>query len=521
MFDKQIIRLLGGKVAFAMDVLFAIIHVLLVFGQVFSLSAFIVMAWEGQLLNGLSPEAIMYLIVFVGCFVGRTIARVMRDSYMREFAYARTMEIREKLLQKVFDTGGALDSSLGSGAITSILIDGSHAIERYLKIIIPKTVDLMVVSLGIAIIVFTQDIISGIIIVVCYPCIILFMRLIGYTAKDESAKRHDAFIRMSGQFLDSIRGITTLKAFGVARSYANRVFDASEKYREAIMKTLSIATLSSAVLDIFATCGLAAVAIMLGFRMVEGSIALFPALVVLMLVPEYFAPVRAYASDYHATLDGKSALEKAQTLMDAPPRSVSIPDLALSVSPGEHVALVGQSGSGKTTVLDIIAGRVELHDGSVRADGSEIAYIPQSPHLITGTLRDNVALYKPEATDEEVLDALVKVGLSDVVAKMPDGISTYLAGSGQTSGSEGRILSGGEAHRVAIARALISNRNLWLLDEPGSDLDARTEQELHDAVRPLIDGKTAVIATHSDIWIDDETRVVDMTRCKVVEPDAA
>lgn len=535
MFDKQIIRLPNSPRAIAICIVCALVHVALVCGQVFSLTAFIVLAWEGKLASGMSIDAWMLLAIFVACFSGRAVVRAVRDRFMRNYAFTQVMNLRSQLLEKTFDLGGVFGGSIGSGQITSNLIDGIHAIERYIKIIIPKTVDLMLVPFVIAIVIFTQDWISGIIVVVCYPCIIAFMRLIGYTAKDESAKRHDAFVCMSGHFLDSMRGMSTLKAFGVAKRYSQLVYEASENYRHAIMKTLRIATLSGAVLDIFATCGLAAVAIMLGFRMVDGDVLLFPALVVLMLVPEYFMAVKAYASDYHATLDGKSALEKVLGMLHVQPRHVRIRRrssdqesasgavaIQMSSIDGKRIALIGPSGSGKSTLLGVVSGNVLLDEGEAPVfDGNRIAFIPQSPHLISGTLRENVSLYNPTATDNEIYKALEAVGLDGVLRTMPDALDTQLAGSGDIAGSRQRSLSGGEAHRVSIARALLSNRDVWILDEPGSDLDLQTEKELHRAVAPLVDGKTLIIATHSDVWLDGIDEVIDMSNVEVFESDAA
>ena len=492
-------------------VVMAVIHSLLVIGQALFLSYAIVGLWEGEPL-----PAVAYSIAgFAVCFIGRSCARSFQDSRMETFAHESVSQLRGNVVEALYDSGLAMPNRFGTAAVVTTLVDGCSKTETYLRKTFPKVVELIVVPLCICIAVFTQDVISGTIVLVCFPFIIAFMRLIGYTASDESAKRHEGFVEMSNHFMDSLRGMSTLRAFGVSKAYAKSVHAASESYRKMVMKTLRIAQLSGAVLDIFATCGLAAVAIMLGFRMVEGGMEFLPALIVLMLVPEYFMPIKAYASDYHASLDGKTALSKLLELASCERDAVSVPDASIHIKEGSKVALVGPSGSGKSSVLDVLAGASDLRDGDVGiCDASasalpaaqwrsHVAYIPQHPYVLDGTLRENVALYAPDAGDDALEEALRSVGLGNLVDDSAEGLNAHV-------GRSGRRLSGGEAHRVAIARAIVGGRDVWLLDEPGSSLDEQTDLELKEAICPLAHGKTLVVATHRDHWLDGMDEVVDI-----------
>lgn len=517
MFDRQIFGLPGAGKALAFCIASSILLALLTIGQALSLSFAIVAVWNGGALSDQLPM----VAAFAACFVMRACVHALQDSYMERYAHGCASSLRQGVAGRLYDCGSAMPDKFGSAAIVTFLAEGCFKIEAYLRKTIPRTVGVVVIPACICVAVFVQDSISGIIVLVCYPFIIVFMRLIGYTASDESAKRHDGFVEMSGHFMDSLRGMETLRSFGVSRAYSSTVRAASERYRKMVMKTLRTAQLSGAVLDIFATCGLAAVAIMLGFRMVEGSIAFLPALVVLMLVPEYFMPIRSYASDYHASLDGRSALEKATGLLECDRRSVELPALGTGVGEGRSVAVVGASGSGKSSLLDAMAGACDATGGrlsvcGVSGDGlssaewrRRVAYIPQHPYVFTGTLRDNVTLYDPSASDAEVFDALAKAGLGQLAGSLPQGIDSML-------GEGGRKLSGGEAHRVALARAIVGGRDVWLLDEPGSSLDEQTELELKRSILPLMEGRTVVIATHRMHWLDDVDEVLDVEGRKEV-----
>lgn len=511
MFDRKILSLPGARGALAFCIVVSVLQSALVVGQAFSLSHAIVGVWQGGALAGQLPA----VAVFALCFCGRAVVRAAQEARMEGFAHARVSSLRSGLLENLFDTGGAASAAFGSADVVVGAVDGCNKAEAYISKVFPKAVSMVVVPFCICVAVFSQDAVSGVIVLVCYPFIIAFMRLIGYTASDASARRHEGFVEMSGHFMDSLRGMETLRAFGVASAYSSSVFAASERYRKMVMKTLRTAQLSGAVLDVFATCGLAAVAIMLGFRMVEGSLAFLPALAVLMLVPEYFMSIKAYASDYHASLDGKSALDRLVGLAGCRRGGVALPGASICVGEGDKVAVVGASGSGKSSLLDVVSGARDLLEGSVSVCGTSgaglaseawrarVAYIPQHPYVFSGTLRDNVALYAPDASDEEVADALSMVGLDGLVESLPSGIHSEV-------GARGRALSGGEAHRVALARAVAGGRDVWLLDEPGSSLDELTELDLKEAILPLMEGRTVMVATHRDHWLRDMDAVVDV-----------
>ena len=288
MIDRALFALEGIRGALAALVALAVARALLVVGQAWSLASAIVHLWEGAPL----PDQAPLIVLFFLCFVGGQLVRYAQDSYLDRYAYARIDALRRELLQAVFGQGARIVQAQGTGSVTAMVLEGIDQVETYLRLILPKIVCVVVVPLIVLLCVFPVDWVSGSIMLVMYPVIVFYMGLIGATAKAAASLQHEEYQRLSNHFIDSMRGIDTLKLFGRGKRHGERIFEVSERFREATVKTLRIATLSGSVLDLISTLSLAAVAIMLGFRLVDGSIAFFPALFVLVLVPEYFKPIR-------------------------------------------------------------------------------------------------------------------------------------------------------------------------------------------------------------------------------------
>ena len=324
---------------------------------------------------------------------------------------------------------------------------------------------------------------------------------------------------------------------------AEAVFDASEHMRAATVRTLSVATLSSAVLDLVTVFGVAAVAMMLAFRLIDETMILQTALAALVLTPEFFAPIRSFASDFHASLDGKNALAAALRIVDTPLGKYSGNDASsrvewtatselkvtgLSYSPAQDgfalndisftchgatcVGIVGCSGAGKSTLIDLLAGFKSADSGSAFIDGVQIElsspdwkrllhYIPQNPHVFADSLERNVKFYAPDASRDDVERVIDVVGLRGLVDELPDGLSARI-------GEGGRPLSGGESQRIALARALLDKRPVLLFDEPTAHLDIETEYELKQRMVPLMQGKLVFFATHRLHWLSNMDYVI-------------
>ncbi len=603
MFDKAIFQLPGAHRAIAVLVAFSLARALLTVGQAFSLASAFTNLWGGAPV----PDQAPFVIGFLICFIGRQGVTWGQDAYLEKFAAARADELRDRLLRTLFSRGAELTAQRGTGNLCSLALEGIDQVETYLRLMMPKLTNVIVVPLVLLLWIFPLDWVSGIIALVVFPFIILYMVMLGYTAKNEAARRYREFGALSNHFVDSLRGLDTLKFFGRSKARGRDVFATSERFREITIKTLRVATLSGAVLDVFATLSLAAVAIMLGFRLVDGSVMLFPAMFVLILTPEYFRPVREFAADYHASLDGKNALadvlevaglsEEMKTKSSAsaasspvhvrgfthfleknrvkprmstevepaceaaagaeePPTASwgessaiapwgessvlaahgvgyaypgasapSLSDITFDVHGCMKVGIVGLSGSGKSTLLRLLAGFADPSDGIVFADGvpaslcseswrGQATYIPQDPYIFHATVRENMAFYRPGASEDEIQAAVDAMGLREFIDSLPQGLDTLI-------GEGGRAVSGGQAQRIALARALLDpSRRILLFDEPTAHLDVETEMELKERMLPLMEGRLVFFATHRLHWMANMDWVLVVENGRILEQGA-
>lgn len=549
MFDKRLFALPGAKSAIAWCIATSLLLAALMVGQAAALAWALTLLWGGSALSDVAAQ----LGAFALCFIGKQAATNIQAKQLELFAAARTEEFRQELSKHLYEGGAPLTQKLGTGAASTLCLDGIDNIEHYLSTALPRTVALVTVPFVLLAVIVFQDWVSALIALLVFPAIILQMVLIGSTAQEEAGKQHREYQRLANHFIDSLRGIDTLKYFGRSNEQADRVYETSEKFRIATMKTLRTATLSGAVLDAFSTISLAAVAVMLGFRLVDGSITLLPALFVLVIMPDYFRPIREFASDYHATLNGKNTLTQVLEVLGCsaetaakkeshtPGLQVDAPKLEpwqeLSVLTFEHIGIsyegetalkdvscsfggfrkygiVGPSGCGKTTLAQLLAGVVQPTQGSIVVNNhaietlsmsswrKQVAYLPQSPHIFSTTLRNNLTFYQPDATEEEIAHALELVGLTSLVTELPKGLDTVV-------GEGGRSLSGGQSQRVALARAVLHRTCLVLVfDEPTAHLDIETEWELKQRMLPLMEGKLVFFATHRLHWLSEMDEIL-------------
>ena len=405
----------------------------------------------------------------------------------------------------------------------------------------------VVVTVAIA----SQDLVAAGIMLFTLPLIPMFMAVVGVGTKASTAHRLDAMQRLAGQFLDNVAGLGTSKVFG-STSGERRIRESSESFRRETMGTLRKAFLSSLVLELTASLSIAVVAVSVGLRLVNGTMDLRTGLFVLVLAPEAYQPLRALAAQFHSSADGTAAAGQVFEVLDAPvdhdrergltdlpvdlatgvirfervtirfpnQRSAAVADLSFTASPGEVVALIGPSGCGKSTALGALLGFVEPESGALTIAGhdlrgldlrswrTQVAWVPQHPHLFARSLRDNIALGRPAAGQDLVAHAVDSAGLGCLVDRLPAGLDTMI-------GENGYGLSAGERQRVALARAFLVDAPLLVLDEPTAHLDGDTEQAVLAAVRELTVGRTVVMAAHRHALLDLADTVVDVDQARL------
>lgn len=546
MIDKAIMRLEKIRQMFGLLAGFAFLQAIFIIGQAWMLSAAITHLWEGHTLK----EVALYVLGFFLFFMARHVITYLRERLLDNYAQEQAKKLRTQLLQKIFKLGPTVVQAHGTGNVTTMTVDGISQVENYIHLILAKMMNMMIVPWVILVVVFYYDWVSGVILLLVFPLIIIFMIVLGYAAQSKADRQYRSFQILSNHFIDSLRGIDTLKLFGMSKSYEKGIYQTSEQFRKATMSTLRIAILSTFALDFFTTLSVAIVAVFLGLRLLNAEILLFPALTVLILAPEYFLPVRDFSSDYHATLDGKNAMTAIREILELPENEVapiaiapwnesSTLDLSelsfdygqgsglqpvnLQVNGYQKIGVIGMSGSGKSTLMNVMSGFLTPKQGSILFNGKEttsfkqedwqkqLIYIPQNPYVFRASLRENIAFYTPEADDAAIMQAIEVAGLSELLAQLPDGLDTLI-------GEGARSLSGGQAQRIALARAFLDkNRKVLILDEPTAHLDIETEVELKNRMLPLMENRLVFFATHRMHWMHQMDYILVLEEGKLVE----
>ncbi|MFC9006704.1 thiol reductant ABC exporter subunit CydD [Streptomyces microflavus] len=481
------------------------------------------------------------LLLLATVAVGRALVAWLTELAAHRASAAVKSELRGRLLERAAQLGPGWLSGQRTGSLVALATRGVDALDDYFSRYLPQLGLAVVVPVAVLARIVTEDWVSAAIIVVTLPLIPLFMILIGWATQSRMDRQWQLLSRLSGHFLDVVAGLPTLKVFGRAKAQAESIRTITSQYRRATVRTLRIAFLSSFALELLATLSVALVAVTIGMRLVHGELDLYTGLVVLILAPEAYLPIRQVGAQYHAAAEGLSAAEEIFAVLETEPRGAGtedVPDstrlelegvtvrhegrtepsldaVSLTVEPGETVALVGPSGVGKSTLLNVVLGFAVPDEGRVRVGGrdlaeldperwrSRIAWVPQRPHLFAGTIAENVRLARPDADEAAVVAALRDAGAYDFVAELPDGERTLL-------GEDGSGLSAGQRQRLAIARAFLADRPLLLLDEPTASLDGETEAGIVDAVRRLAAGRTVLLVVHRPALLAVADRVVTL-----------
>jgi thiol reductant ABC exporter CydD subunit len=469
----------------------------------------------------------------------------------RRAAWRVLSELRIALVQKRLRTQPVAVDGVGGAEIAAVSVQGIEALEGYFARYLPQVLLACVVPwLVIAWVAFV-DVEAAVIMLLTLPLVPVFMWLIGRYTEQRTQERWQALRLLSSHFLDLVRGLPTLRAFGRAHDQVTAVGEVSERYRKATMQTLRVSFVSGSVLELAATLGVALVAVTAGIQLVDGGLGLQAGLTVIILAPELYLPFRRLGAEYHASADGLAVAERMLELLDAPaaaraggPRLAPSPARAcvrleqvsfsyptrnvpvldgvdLELAPGEAVALVGESGAGKSTIASLLLGMLQPTAGRISVGGVDlascqldawrelIAWVPQHPTLLRATVEDNIRFGNPTASQQLVRQAATRAGVDDFARALPDGYATPI-GDGQ------RFLSPGERRRVGLARAFLRDAPLVILDEPTADLDPQNVMVVAAAVERLKAGRTLLLIAHRPELVQHADRVVRLENGIVV-----
>ena len=441
--------------------------------------------------------------------------------------------LRARLLRGAQSLGPYGLRSQASGDLITRLVDGIDAVLAYFSRYLPQLGSAVLVPPLLAIFAFPADWLSGLILLLTAPLIPLFMVLVGRAAGRASERRYAQLTRLGATFIEALGGLVTLRQLGAAERFARRLDGEGEEYRALTMQVLRVAFLSALVLEFFATISIAIVAVLIGFRLMWGELHFRAGLFVLLLAPEFYLPLRALAGLRHTRMDALAAAQHLSALdvagppaagsfasvaprrRDAPPeirlervsyahagRGVVLRDCSLVLKARRVTALVGATGAGKSTLINLLLGFAAPDSGRICVDGADLAalgpvqwrrllaWVPQQPHVFEGTVRDNLLLAAPHADADALRRAAEASGLAAVLARHPKGWETPL-------GERGIGLSGGELQRLAVARALLREEaRVWLLDEPTAHLDAASARAVEEVVRAAAITRTVLWVAH-------------------------
>jgi len=475
--------------------------------------------------------------------------------------------LRQRLLARLGDPGPARAAGHRTGELITLAGRGLDGLDAYLTGYLPAVAVAAVVPLAVVARLLAADPASAVIVLVTLPLIPVFGALVGMHTKAVTERQWRSLSRLGGHFLDVVRGLPTLRAFNRAAHQAEVIRRMAGAHRSATMRALRVAFLSSLVLELCASLSLALVAVPIGLRLLGGTLDLATGLLVLLLAPEAYLPLRAVGARFHASMEGVAAAEAAFAVLDeaaegepttrveppdaARPRPAArtvwgrgapdgppeirldrvtvrypgraepaLADVSLVIRAGERVALVGESGGGKSTLLHLVLGLITPDRGRVLIDGAEavpldawrerVAFVPQRPHLFAATVADNIRLGAPHATLAEVRRAADAASATEFIDALPGGFGTVI-------GEHGAGLSAGERQRIALARAFCRpGASVLLLDEPTARLDVRSEAAVTEAVARLIGDRTAIIVAHRPAMLELADRVIRLERGRII-----
>ena len=557
MFDRRLLRYAdAARAHLAVTVALGLAGALLILAQAGLLARALAVAARGDVAVALSGT----LAALLAVVVARAAVSYGGEVASLRAAAAVKSQLRRALVARSLRLGPMWLGGQRAGEIATLSTRGLDGLDSYFSRYLPQLVLAVLVPIAVLTRVMLADWISAVIISLTLPLIPIFAVLVGWHTKTQTRRQWRLLATLGGHFLDVVEGLPTLKVFGRARAQEDVIAKITDEYRAATMSTLRVAFLSALVMELSAAIATALVAVEVGLRLLYGHLGYETALLVLLLTPEAFLPLRAVGTQFHASMEGAAAADRAFEILDtATPgqpqarpasaaRRTSSADLrtqdirlnevtvaypgrhrpaldrvSLTIAPRDRIVLSGPSGAGKSTLLALLlrfiapaAGAIEVGGGDLAAIDMEqwraqIAWVPQQPYLFTGTAADNIALGKAGASRGAICRAARLAGAADFIEDLPAGYDTPL-------GDRGLRLSAGQRQRVALARAFLREAPLLLMDEPAAHLDPASAQLIGTAIDTALADCTVILVSHVLGWVGGGCRVRCVEQGKLTSP---
>jgi len=461
--------------------------------------------------------------------------------------------LRNRLLEHIFTVSPVEMSPEKTGDLVTLFTSGIAGLDDYFTKFLPQIVTVAVIPPLLLVAVLPMDWISALLFFLTAPLIPLFMMLIGRLAGNANVKQWKTLSTLSIHFLELLEGLTTLKIFNQSINQIKEVTRLSNDFRDATLKVLRLAFLSSFVLELISTLSIALIAIGIGLRLLQGNISFETAFLVLLLAPEFYQPLRQSGAAFHAAMTATAAADNIYRILDKPlhaspsplqriqqtmvpfaiqfqdisfryqqDREIALRGLTFSIEAGKHIAIVGSSGAGKSTIFQLLLQLVQPQKGEIKINDlplssidpvswrSRIAYVPQMPHIFSASVLENIALANTTANKNDIIAAAKAASIHEFILTLPSGYQTKLGDGGQQ-------ISGGQMRRIAIARAFLQNAPLILLDEMTTGLDTKTEQIIAKSVAELTYKKTVLTIAHRLDSVKNADKIFVIEKGRLVE----
>ena len=434
--------------------------------------------------------------------------------------------LREKIYQKLLRLGSSYNEQVKTSEVVQVAVEGVDQLETYFGAYLPQFFYAMLAPLTLFIVLCFVNVAAAVVLLICVPLIPVAIAAVQTWAKKLLSKYWGQYTELGDTFLENLQGLTTLKIYQADAFKQQEMNEQAEKFRKITMKVLTMQLNSITIMDLIAYGGAALGVIMAVTQYQSGGVSLEGCLLIILLAADFFIPMRQLGSFFHIAMNGMAASDKIFRLLDLEETKLEITEsfpsghtircsgLSFSYEPdreilhsvdltfpqGSFTALVGESGCGKSTLASILMGRNKGYTGSVSVGGvplssiqeesllRNITYISHQSYLFKGTVRENLLMGKPGASDEELWAVLSRVNLAEFL-KAEQGLDTRLL-------EKASNLSGGQCQRLALARALLHDSPVYIFDEATSNIDVESENDIMREIHELAKSKTVILVSH-------------------------